>query len=68
MLANDRRVITGWRQGMAERYEVVIDFSGLKAGEKVTLLNSAASGDMGQVHAVRLQRQRGAEQARSRPR
>ncbi len=42
-------VISGWRQGMAERYEVVIDFSGLKAGETVTLLNSAASGDMGQV-------------------
>ncbi len=41
--------ITGWRQGMAERYEVVIDFSGLKAGETVVLLNSASSGNMGQV-------------------
>ncbi len=34
---------------MAERYEVVIDFSGLQAGETVTLLNTAAGGDMGQV-------------------
>ena len=41
--------VTSWRQGMAERYEVVIDFSMLAKGETVTLLNTAADGDMGQV-------------------
>ena len=38
-----------FRQGMAERYEVIIDFAGRKAGEKITLLNTAGDGDMGQV-------------------
>jgi FtsP/CotA-like multicopper oxidase with cupredoxin domain len=41
--------VTSWRQGMAERYEFVFDFSAAKAGEKFTLLNTAADGDMGQV-------------------
>jgi FtsP/CotA-like multicopper oxidase with cupredoxin domain len=41
--------VTSWRQGMAERYEFVVDFTGAKEGEKFTLLNTAADGDMGQV-------------------
>jgi FtsP/CotA-like multicopper oxidase with cupredoxin domain len=41
--------VTSWRQGMAERYEFVVDFSGAKPGEKFTLKNTAADGDMGQV-------------------
>jgi spore coat protein A len=41
--------VTSWRQGMAERYEFVIDFSGAKPGEKFTLKNTADDGDMGQV-------------------
>jgi spore coat protein A len=39
-------VVTEWRQGMAERYEFVIDFSNAKEGEKFTLLNRAGDGDM----------------------
>jgi FtsP/CotA-like multicopper oxidase with cupredoxin domain len=42
-------VVKEWRQGMAERYEFVIDFSNAKAGEKFTLLNRAGDGDMAQV-------------------
>jgi FtsP/CotA-like multicopper oxidase with cupredoxin domain len=41
--------VTSWRQGMAERYEFVVDFTGAKEGEKFTMLNTAAHGDMGQV-------------------
>jgi FtsP/CotA-like multicopper oxidase with cupredoxin domain len=37
------------RQGMAERYEVVIDFSGLQPGTKVTLLNARADDQMRDV-------------------
>jgi spore coat protein A len=37
------------RQGMAERYEVVLDFSGLTAGTKVTLQNAATDGEMRDV-------------------
>jgi spore coat protein A len=42
-------VVTEWRQGMAERYEFVIDFSNAKEGEKFTLLNRAGDGDMAKV-------------------
>jgi spore coat protein A, manganese oxidase len=42
-------VVKEWRQGMAERYEFVVDFSGAKAGEKFTLLNRAGDNDMAQV-------------------
>ena len=48
-LLTDTAVVSSWRQGMAERYELVFDFSGAKAGEKFTLKNLAADGDMGQV-------------------
>jgi spore coat protein A len=48
-LLTDPVVVPSWRQGMAERYEFVIDFSNLKAGETVTLKNLASDGDMGQV-------------------
>ncbi|HKG49515.1 MAG TPA: multicopper oxidase domain-containing protein [Actinomycetales bacterium] len=48
-LLSKAEVVPSWRQGMAERYEFVFDFSGLKPGEKVTLKNLAADGDMGQV-------------------
>jgi spore coat protein A len=41
--------VSSWRHGMAERYEIVVDFSAAKAGEKFTLKNTAADGDMGQV-------------------
>jgi spore coat protein A, manganese oxidase len=41
--------VTSWRQGMAERYEFVIDFSNAKEDEKFTLKNTAADGDMGLV-------------------
>jgi FtsP/CotA-like multicopper oxidase with cupredoxin domain len=41
--------VTSWRQGMAERYEFVFDFTNAKKGEKFTLKNLAADGDMGQV-------------------
>lgn len=41
--------VTSFRQGMAERYDVVVDFSRLAPGTKVTLLNTAADGDMRQV-------------------
>lgn len=37
------------RHGMAERYDVVIDFSKLPVGTKVTLRNSAADADMRDV-------------------
>jgi FtsP/CotA-like multicopper oxidase with cupredoxin domain len=33
------QVVSSWRHGMAERYEVVIDFSKYKAGQRVELLN-----------------------------
>ncbi len=42
-------VVKEWRQGMAERYEFVVDFTNAKPGEKFTLLNRAGDGDMGQV-------------------
>jgi FtsP/CotA-like multicopper oxidase with cupredoxin domain len=48
-LLTDSAVVPTWRQGMAERYEFVFDFSTAKAGEKFTLNNLAADGDMGQV-------------------
>jgi spore coat protein A, manganese oxidase len=48
-LLTDTCEVTSWRQGMAERYEFVIDFSNLAAGETVTLKNLAADGDMGLV-------------------
>ena len=48
-MLKDPAPVTSWRQGMAERYEVVIDFTGLKAGQKVTLLNMAADGAMRQI-------------------
>lgn len=48
-LLTDPVVVREWRQGMAERYEFVIDFTAAKPGEKFTLLNRAADGDMGQV-------------------
>ena len=41
--------VTSFRAGMAERYEVVIDFSTLRAGTKVTLLNTAADEQMRDV-------------------
>ena len=40
--------VTSFRQGMAERYEVVIDFSSLR-GRTVTLLNTAADDQMRDV-------------------
>jgi FtsP/CotA-like multicopper oxidase with cupredoxin domain len=40
--------VTSFRQGMAERYEVVIDFSSL-AGQSVTLLSTAADDQMRDV-------------------
>jgi spore coat protein A, manganese oxidase len=33
--------VTGWRQGMAERYEVVIDFSKYPVGRRVVLKNAS---------------------------
>jgi spore coat protein A len=48
-LLTDPVKVTSWRQGMAERYEFVFDFTNAKAGEKFTLKNLAADGDMGQV-------------------
>jgi spore coat protein A len=48
-LLSDPVKVSSWRQGMAERYEFVIDFSKAKEGEKFTLQNRAADGDMGQV-------------------
>jgi FtsP/CotA-like multicopper oxidase with cupredoxin domain len=48
-LLTDPVKVTSWRQGMAERYEFVIDFTGAKPNEKFTLKNLAADGDMGQV-------------------
>jgi spore coat protein A len=41
--------VTSFRQGMAERYEVVIDFSALRVGDKVTLRNLAADTAMRDV-------------------
>jgi spore coat protein A, manganese oxidase len=41
--------VTSFRHGMAERYDVVVDFSRLPVGTTVTLLNTAADGDMKQV-------------------
>lgn len=41
--------VTSFRQAPAERYEVVIDFSGLNVGDRVTLLNQAAEGAMREV-------------------
>jgi spore coat protein A, manganese oxidase len=48
-LLTDPVKVTSWRQGMAERYEFVVDFTNAKAGEKFTLRNTAADGDMSQV-------------------
>jgi spore coat protein A, manganese oxidase len=39
-LAPTAQKIKGWRHGMAERYEIVIDFSGC-AGKKVTMKNTS---------------------------
>jgi spore coat protein A len=44
----NKRTVTSFRQGMAERYEVVIDFSALK-GQSVMLLNTAADNEMREV-------------------
>ena len=41
--------VSSYRHGMAERYDVVIDFSAIPVGTKVTLLNTAVDGDMRQV-------------------
>jgi FtsP/CotA-like multicopper oxidase with cupredoxin domain len=41
--------VSSFRHGMAERYDVVIDFSRFTVGTKITLLNTAADGDMRQV-------------------
>ena len=41
--------VKSYRHGMAERYDVVIDFSKLAVGTKVTLLNTTTDGDMRQV-------------------
>ena len=41
--------VNSFRHGMAERYDVVIDFSRFAAGTKITLLNTAADGDMRSV-------------------
>jgi len=41
--------VTSFRHSMAERYEVVIDFSTLKPGTRVTLLNTAADDQMRDV-------------------
>jgi hypothetical protein len=41
--------VSSFRHGMAERYDVVIDFSRFTAGTKITLLNIASDGDMRQV-------------------
>ena len=41
--------VTSYRHGMAERYEVVIDFTNLAVGTKVTLNNTAGDGPMRQV-------------------
>ncbi|MGA8993376.1 MAG: multicopper oxidase domain-containing protein [Nocardioidaceae bacterium] len=38
------------RQGMAERYEVVIDFSGYKAGQRVVLRNSSPDNNIDYEH------------------
>jgi FtsP/CotA-like multicopper oxidase with cupredoxin domain len=46
--------VASFRHGMAERYEVVVDFSGLKAGTEVTLLNTAADDQMGEVMRFRV--------------
>jgi len=48
-LLSNPATVTSWRQGMAERYEFVFDFTDAKAGEKFTLKNTAADGDMGLV-------------------
>jgi FtsP/CotA-like multicopper oxidase with cupredoxin domain len=48
-LLTDTAVVPSWRQGMAERYEFVFDFSNLQDGETVTLKNLASDGDMGQI-------------------
>lgn len=41
--------VSSYRHGMAERYDVVIDFSSYTPGTKITLLNTATDGDMRQV-------------------
>ena len=48
-LLTDPVTVTSWRQGMAERYEIVVDFSAAKPGEKFTLRNTAADGNLSQV-------------------
>ena len=48
-LLADPVVVREWRQGMAERYELVVDFSSAKPGERFTLLNRADDADMGKV-------------------
>ena len=41
--------VSSYRHGMAERYEVVIDFSRFATGTKITLQNTAADADMRDV-------------------
>jgi FtsP/CotA-like multicopper oxidase with cupredoxin domain len=41
--------VGSFRMGMAERYEIVIDFSSLQPGARVTLLNSAGEDQMRDV-------------------
>jgi spore coat protein A, manganese oxidase len=41
--------VSSFRMGTAERYEVVLDFSSLRPGTKVTLLNTAAEDQMREV-------------------
>ena len=48
-LLNEPVTVSEYRHGMAERYEFVLDFSKRAVGEKITLLNTAADGDVGQV-------------------
>ncbi len=48
-LLNEPVPVSEFRQGMAERYEFVLDFTNRPVGEKITLLNTAADGDVGKV-------------------
>ena len=48
-LLSEPVTVSEFRHGMAERYDVVIDFSNVPVGQKITLLNTAADGDVGQV-------------------
>lgn len=41
--------VSSFRHGMAERYDVIIDFTKFAVGTKITLTNIASDGDMRQV-------------------